>query len=138
MRKNPLAVLDLFQEAFPLDNFNTESLNVALVIKTLPVPKYSHAYEILLERASLDRRIYLFSESMSRTNLLKLYASCDVFVSLHRSEGFGRNLAEAFQLGLHVATNYGGNTDFCDGPLSPVCVISTIPACSYPFADGHE
>ena len=35
-------------------------------------------------------------------------------LSLHRSEGFGRGMAEALQLGVDViATAYGGNTDFC-------------------------
>jgi glycosyltransferase involved in cell wall biosynthesis len=42
-----------------------------------------------------------------------------VFLSLHRLEGFGRGMAEALQLGVDViATAYGGNTDFCTGPLA--------------------
>ena len=41
-------------------------------------------------------------------------------ISLHRSEGFGRGMAEALQLGVDViATAYGGNTDFCSGPPCP-------------------
>jgi hypothetical protein len=40
-------------------------------------------------------------------------------LSLHRSEGFGRGMAEALQLGVDViATAYGGNTVFCTGPLA--------------------
>jgi len=40
-------------------------------------------------------------------------------ISPHRSEGFGRGMAEALQLGVDViATAYGGNTDFCTGPLA--------------------
>ena len=51
--------------------------------------------------------------------LLALYGCCDVFLSLHRLEGFGRGMAEALQLGVDViATAYGGNTDFCTGPLA--------------------
>ncbi len=44
-------------------------------------------------------------------------------LSLHRVEGLGRGMAEALQLGVDViATAYGGNTDFCAGPLAhPVC-----------------
>ena len=35
-------------------------------------------------------------------------------ISLHGSEGLGRGMAEALQLGVDViATAYGGNTDFC-------------------------
>ncbi len=37
----------------------------------------------------------------------------DCFVSLHRSEGFGLQIAEAMHLGKPVVvTNYSGNTDF--------------------------
>ena len=38
---------------------------------------------------------------------------CHVYVSLHRSEGFGRGMADAMKMGKAViATNYSGNTDF--------------------------
>lgn len=46
-------------------------------------------------------------------------------------EDFGRGMAEALQLGLDIiATDYGGNTDFCTGPLAhPVrCQEVPIPA----------
>ena len=37
-----------------------------------------------------------------------------MFLSLHRSEGFGRGIAESLPLGVDViATAYAGNTDFC-------------------------
>ena len=43
----------------------------------------------------------------------RLLASCDAYVSLHRSEGFGIGMAEAMLRGKPVvATGYGGNTDF--------------------------
>jgi glycosyltransferase involved in cell wall biosynthesis len=42
-------------------------------------------------------------------------ACCDAYISLHRSEGFGRVIAEAMALGQPVvATNFSGNVDFCD------------------------
>ena len=50
----------------------------------------------------------------------------DALISLHRSEGFGRTMAEAMLLEKPViATNYAGNTDFTnsntaflvDGPI---------------------
>ena len=49
-------------------------------------------------------------------------------------------MAEAFQLGVDViATDFGGNTDFCTGPLAhPVRWRETpIPRGSYPHGDGH-
>ena len=43
----------------------------------------------------------------------RLLATCDAYVSLHRSEGFGIGMAEAMLRGKPVvATAYGGNTDF--------------------------
>jgi len=61
-------------------------------------------------------------------------------ISLQRSEVFGRGTAESLQLGVDViATAYGGNTDFCCGPLAhPVrCREVPIPRGAYPSADGH-
>ena len=46
-------------------------------------------------------------------DVLSLYASADVYVSLHRSEGLGLGLLEAMMLGTPVlATGYSGNMDF--------------------------
>jgi hypothetical protein len=53
---------------------------------------------------------------------------CDVFLSLHRSEGFGRGMAEALQLGVDViAAAYGGDTDFCTGPLAHPVSCQEVP-----------
>ena len=52
---------------------------------------------------------------------------CDGYLPLHRSEGFGRGMAEALQLGLDViATNWSGNIDFLKGELAhPIPVTFT-------------
>ena len=58
-------------------------------------------------------KIHLFTDTLSKNDLLSLIASCDCYVSLHRSEGYGLTIAEAMCAGKPViATNYGGNTDF--------------------------
>ena len=47
--------------------------------------------------------------------MLRLYKSCDVYVSLHRAEGLGLGMAEAMSLGLPViATAWSGNMTFMD------------------------
>ena len=59
----------------------------------------------------------------------------------HPLSGFGLGMAEALQLGVDViATDFGGNTDFCTGPLAhPVRWRSApIPRGAYPCADGHS
>ena len=61
-------------------------------------------------------------------------------ISLHRSEGFGRGMAEVLQPGVDViATAYGRNTDFCTGPLAHNvrCQEVPIPRGAYTCADGH-
>jgi glycosyltransferase involved in cell wall biosynthesis len=150
-RKNPMAALEAFQLAFPLPHlpatFGREltqhalSGHVALLIKTFPPRSFSAEWEWVRLRAAEDPRIHLIAQSLERSELLALYACCDVFLSLHRSEGYGRGMAEALQLGLDViATDFGGNTDFCTGPLShPVRYRQVpIPRGAYPCAEGHQ
>jgi glycosyltransferase involved in cell wall biosynthesis len=44
-----------------------------------------------------------------------MYAASDAYISLHRAEGFGLNLAETMLLGKPlIATNWSGNLDFMD------------------------
>lgn len=151
IRKNPMAALEAFQLAFPMPhlpasfgrdcNQHPNSEHVALLIKTFPPHGFSAEWQWLQARTAEDARIHLVAASLERDELLALYGCCDVFLSLHRSEGFGRGMAEAFQLGLDViATNYGGNTDFCTGPLAhPVRYREVpIPRGAYPCADGHQ
>ena len=43
-----------------------------------------------------------------------LFIRSDAYLSLHRSEGLGLTVAEAIAVGTPViATNYGGNAEFC-------------------------
>ena len=150
-RKNPIAALEAFQQAFPLphllsakgriSNKHHLSKKVVLLIKTFPPKRFSPELNWLQLRSNEDSRIHLIEANLDRDDLLAMYGCSDVFLSLHRSEGFGRGLAEAFQLGLDViATDYGGNTDFCVGPLAhPVRFKEVpIPRDAYPSADGHK
>lgn len=51
--------------------------------------------------------------------------SFDVYVSPHRSEGFGMNPWHAMALGVPVVcTEYGGNTDFCKPDTSWLVAVS--------------
>ena len=99
--------------------------DVGLVIKTHK-PEHPHrGWEVLKTLCGLDERIKLIETTLNRQELLQLYGCCDSFISLHRAEGFGRGLAEAFQLGLDVvATDWSGNTDFCHG-ISVILFLQT-------------
>ena len=54
------------------------------------------------------------ADSDDRTRDTDTAHSVDVYVSLHRSEGFGLGMAEAMRLAKPViATAYSANVDFC-------------------------
>ncbi len=109
-RKNPWAAIDAFQRAFQAER------DVRLVVKMKPwpqVPAFRAQAEAVRARAGSDARVHIIDESLSYDDVLSLYASCDVMVSLHRSEGLGLHLMEAMSLGkVVVATNWSGNVDF--------------------------
>jgi glycosyltransferase involved in cell wall biosynthesis len=151
IRKNPMAALEAFQQAFPLPQLlfsqgrspNTHPLSerVVLLIKAFPPSNFNAEWNWLQLRAQEDPRIHVLEANLERDELLAMIGCCDAFLSLHRSEGFGRGIAEALQLGLDViATDYGGNTDFCKGPLAHLvrCQEIPIPRGAYPCADGHR
>lgn len=110
-RKNPLATLRAFLDAFPPNDVH----GPMLIIKCHGVLNRGDYGKELNRLASLSQNIMIIDEVMNREQLLMLQAACDVFVSLHRSEGFGLNLAECMAAEkLTIATNFSGNIDFMD------------------------
>ena len=143
-RKNPIGALDAFQKAFPYTSRADDNQlpNVSLLIKSFPFRGFSPEWELVKARCMEDPRIILVCESLTRSELLDLYQSCDIFLSMHRSEGFGRGIAEALQLGLKaICTDFGGNVDYCRHALSNYYPVNfsemTISPGQYPFSTGH-
>ena len=107
-RKNPMAAVKAFMSAFPAGRDD-----VRLVVKIMNSQASIPEYRELLERVATDPRIILIDRFLPRNDMLALIDACDVFVSLHRSEGFGRVIAEAMYMGKAViSTNYSGSVDF--------------------------
>lgn len=66
--------------------------------------------------------VYLLQGTYPKDKVYSLISLCDVFVSLHRSEGFGLPMAEAMLLKTPcIATNYSANRDFMDG--NTACLV---------------
>ena len=109
-RKNPEAVLDAWAAAFGGD----ARADVALVIKTMGQgPGRLDVLSRLRSLAERDPRIIIIDAVLSREDMYRLTASTDVFVSLHRSEGFGLGIAEAMAMGkVAIATDFSGSADF--------------------------
>ena len=125
-RQNPLSALRAFERAFP--SGHPLSDRVALVIKPHNPNQPSPEWQRLKLQTESDSRVFILDSSLTRKELFALHAACDAFISLHRAEGFGRGIAEALLLGLDViATDYGGNTDFCSGPLAHPVRSEMIP-----------
>jgi hypothetical protein len=60
-----------------------------------------------------DSRLTVIDTPLDSLGVRSLVNACDCFVSLHRSEGFGRGLGEAMALGkLALGTAWSGNLDF--------------------------
>lgn len=105
-RKNPQAVLDLFARIRAEDPFR----DVQLVLK---VKNGERGGEEWAAGVADDPQIKVLSEPLDSLGVRSLVNACDVFVSLHRSEGFGRGLGEAMGLGrLALGTAWSGNVDF--------------------------
>jgi glycosyltransferase involved in cell wall biosynthesis len=134
-RKNPYAAVAAFRQAFPL---GTEP--AGLVLKAMKGDPDSPKWQAMLEVIDDDPRIFLINEVMTREDVLALTSTCDCFVSLHRSEGFGRGPAEAMFLGKPViVTAYSGNMDFTRPGASLLVDYELVPVepGQYVFADGQ-
>lgn len=135
-RKNPQACVEAFQLAFP-----EGSEPVGLVVKAMRAEADNPLWQQLQAQAARDPRIHIISETLSRGDVLDLYRVCDAFISLHRSEGFGRGIAEAMQLGKPViTTGYSGNLDFTT-PATAALVDhqpKLLGDADYPFGQGQS
>src|SRR5919112_3353424 len=106
-RKNPLALVEAFAQAFP------EGSGASLVLKCINSEHHQGEHERLTEAAKGHRDIHVIDRYVTAAEKNAMFAGCDCYVSLHRSEGFGNTLAEAMYLGKPViATGYSGNMEF--------------------------
>jgi hypothetical protein len=65
------------------------------VIKVMNGDESSLQWRRMIELIDSDPRIFILNKTMDREEILGLFSACDCFVSLHRSEGFGRGTAQA-------------------------------------------
>ena len=110
-RKNPEAALRAFAEAFRGEP------RACLVFKLKWADKHADKVsrmEALAAEFGIGDKIVFVRDYLSRRDLHGLANACDVYLSLHRAEGFGIGIAEAMLLGKPVvATDWSSTTEFC-------------------------
>lgn len=133
-RKNPLAAIDAFRLAFGDDK------GARLVLKLAHGDADDSGLRALIDaRIAGASNIRVLDATLDGAAARDLIASADVFLSLHRSEGFGLPLAEAMQAGTAViATAWSGNLDFMDDACAALVPATLVPALDTQgfFTDG--
>lgn len=112
-RKNPIGLVRAFKHAFRPEE------GPILVLKSINGSRRLDWLERLRWECRDRNDIILFDSYLDPSEAASFMATCDCYVSLHRSEGLGLTMAEAMTLGKPViATNYSGNVDFMNEDCS--------------------
>jgi glycosyltransferase involved in cell wall biosynthesis len=122
-RKNPVAAIRAFLEAFPA---SSDPLGKYRLVVKSHSGTAVEMEEMKLE-ANNDPRVVFITRVLSDAENIALHHYQDCYVSLHRSEGYGLNILESMGAGIPViATNYSGNVEFFDA------APSYIEQCHFP------
>ena len=106
-RKNSVAVIKAFKKAF-----NPNDTGVRLIVKLTNTETDLIEFKKVQSLIDDYHNIQLINEHLTPQKIALLYQNSDVYVSLHRSEGFGLTISDAYSFGLPViATGYSGNLD---------------------------
>jgi glycosyltransferase involved in cell wall biosynthesis len=126
-RKNPAGAILAYRDAFPEEDGRS-----FLSIKVVAPEADPDGMKALRDTAGGRSDIRIWTERLSEAELAAYLASVDVVVSLHRSEGFGLVLAEAYLAGKPaIATAWSGNLDF----VQPASREDLTPATLTPVMD---
>ena len=138
-RKNPHGILNAFEKVCkerPLED-------IRLVIKLSGFEHRQDDYQkflMNLDSLRFKEKVILINKILSDNEIKNLARCSDCFISLHRSEGYGRGPAEAMCMGKPVvATAYSGNRDFMNKNNSCLVHYTLVPVKEgqYPHASGQ-
>jgi glycosyltransferase involved in cell wall biosynthesis len=137
-RKNPFAVLDAFAKL--VERYPDAPLHLVMKHKAFATTSGEVSEQFKAALARNPGQIQVIDRMLSDNEIKNLVRASDCFVSLHRSEGFGRGLAEAMALGVPaIGTGYSGNLDFMDADNSWLVDYRLVGVgeSEYPYAAGQ-
>jgi len=136
-RKNPWDVV----EAFKIFIADKQFSHAKLVLKLNNSAATPDLFVKLKEEVEkIKDYTVIIDKSLTDIETKSLIRNCDCYISLHRSEGWGRSLAEAMLMKIPViATDYSGNTEFMTPENSfPVRYhLTDLKPGEYPFAENQ-
>jgi len=130
-RKNPLALVEFYKklrQKHPYSDFQ-------LVLKVKNVNKKS---DFVLD--VFDENVILIDKNLSYEETTGMIDCCDIFMSMHRSEGFGRGAAEAVLRGKRaLITNYSGVEDYSkdEAVIGVSYKLIDVQEGEYPYHEGQ-
>jgi len=136
-RKNPWAMLEAFER---LAARRPEAPLHCVIKFKGGTDDHPGRRELDARLARLGDRAQAIRHDLTDNEIKNLVRCADAFVSLHRSEGFGRGMAEAMAMGrVAIATGYSGNLDFMTPDTSLLVDHTLVPvgADDYPHGDGQ-
>ncbi|MDP3856089.1 glycosyltransferase family 4 protein [Phenylobacterium sp.] len=135
-RKNPFAMLEAFEKLAAL----RPNAPLHVVVKYKGGKDDNPGRRALEARlAALGSRAQAITRELSDNEIKNLVRCADAFVSLHRSEGFGRGPAEAMVMGrAAVATGYSGNLDYMTPQNSRLVDYELIPVAKGAYLFGED
>lgn len=115
-RKNPWAVLEAFRRLLTA----RPTSNAFLVLKiNYPAFDPKVVANLAAEVRQIRDHAILIDKAITTNEIRNLVRCCDCFISLHRSEGFGRGPAEAMFFGRPVvATGWSGNMEYMNDKVA--------------------
>ncbi len=123
VRKNPLAAIAAFRQAFG------DRDDRLLLLKVGHAEHYASDLQLLREAIGLAGNIRLETRMLPDADMHALTQSCDIVLSLHRSEGFGLVPAQAMLLRRPVvATNWSATSEFLDAGCGVPVGYRLVPA----------
>jgi glycosyltransferase involved in cell wall biosynthesis len=134
-RKNPLGVIEAFNEAFGIGGSGPR-----LILKSHSSEGYPEEEARIRAACETNDRIMRIDSVLSLQDMQLLHDACDCYISLHRAEGFGLNIADAMIAERPViCTGYSGNMDFTrpDNALLVAFDLVEVKEGEYPSATGQ-